>query len=96
MSGGIDQVMRRREQLIAQCESQRSDLAVYVDGLDTPIRLVDRALGVLRYLRGHPVVLGASVAAIAVVQRRGLLKWGQRAFVAWRAWRALRGQRSAI
>jgi hypothetical protein len=96
VSVGVDEIMRRREQLIAQCESQRSDIAMYVGGLDTPIRLADRALRVWQYLRDHPLALGASIVALAVAQRRGFLKWAQRAFVVWRTWRSLRGYRNAI
>jgi hypothetical protein len=88
--------MRRRGELIAQCEFQRSDIAMHVGGLDTPIRLADRVLRVCGYLREHPFVLGAVIVALAVARRRGFLKWGQRAFVVWRTWRAFRGHRNAI
>ena len=95
MSGGAD-LARRREQLIAQCEAQRADIASHVGALGGPIRLADRILNAINYLRRHPLALSASVAALAVAQRRGLLKWGQRALLVWRAWRALRAGRNAF
>jgi hypothetical protein len=110
VSGGADEILRKREALIEQCELQRVDIAVHVGGLHTPIAIADRGLGVVRFLRGHPMVLGAAVAAITamrgrglwirkqreMVPRSGLLKWGQRGLVAWRAWRAWRGHRSPV
>jgi hypothetical protein len=103
----MEALLRRREQLIEQCEAQRSAIAAHVGGLDKPIALADRVLGGVRYLRSHPLLLGTATAAIvalrgrglwkwgrhAVAQRGVLLKWGQRGILAWRAWRALRGRR---
>ena len=53
----------------------------------------DRVALLFGYIRKYPVVAAASAAFIAVSQRRGLLKWGQRALVMWRAWSALRSRR---
>lgn len=96
MSADAAELQRRREMLIAQCDAQRADVARYVGGLATPVRIADRVANVLHYLRRHPLAAGASAVTLLVTQRRGLLKWGQRAFVAWRAWRAWRGRRDAI
>jgi hypothetical protein len=77
----------KRERLLAQCAAQRDELAALMRQLDGPIRLADRGIAGVRYLRDHPVALGALVAVLAVVKRRGLWKWVRRGFVAWRAYR---------
>lgn len=89
-----DELLRRRAALVLECASQREHIAAHRAGLATPIRIVDGALQVTAYLRSHPLVLGAAVAAAVVAQRRGALKWGQRALVAWRIWQSWRSGRT--
>jgi hypothetical protein len=40
--------------------------------------------------------MGASVAALVVAQRRGMLKWGKRALVVWRFWQTWRSGRGQL
>jgi len=96
VSSSGSELEQRRAALIAQCAAQRGEIAAHVRGLTTPLRVADRLGDALAYLRKHPVLVGASVAALAVTQRRGIVKWGQRAFVAWRAWNALRSRRGVF
>jgi YqjK-like protein len=91
-----DELLCRRAALVVECETQRHQVAAHRASLATPLRVADGALKVAAYLRTHPVAMGASVAALFVAQRRGMLKWGKRALVAWRfwqTWRSGRGQR---
>jgi hypothetical protein len=81
-------IMHERERLLALCAVQRDDLAAAVRQLDGPIKIADHGFAGARYLRDHPLVLGAVVAVIAVLRRRGPWKWAQRGFIAWRAYRA--------
>ena len=37
-----EELLRGREALIAQCETQRAELALHVGALGTPIRIADR------------------------------------------------------
>jgi hypothetical protein len=106
----MDELLRRREQLVELCESQRVGIAVHVGGLARPIAIADRAFSVVQYLRSHPLLLGTAVATMVVMRRVGLLKWGKRAvahrstlvkwgelgLVAWRGWRALRNRRASV
>lgn len=96
MSARGRELEQRRSALIAQCAAQRAGIAAHVRGLAAPLRMADKVGHVLGYLRKHPVMVGASVAALAVTQRRGIVKWGQRAFVVWRAWNALRSRRGVL
>ena len=82
--------LRNRERLLARCAAQRDELAALTRQLDGPIRIADRGIAGVHYLRAHPVVAGGVVALLAAMQRRNLLKWAQRGFVAWRAYRAFR------
>ena len=81
-------MVRKRERLLASCDAQRDDLAMLAQELAGPLKVADRAIAGVHYLRAHPLVLGAAVAALAVVQRRGWWKWAQRGFMAWRAYHA--------
>jgi hypothetical protein len=87
--GPINELMLKRERLLALCAAQRDDLAALTQPLAGPLQLADRAIAGVRYLRDHPLVLGAAVAVLAVVRPRGTWKWAKRGFAAWRVYRAL-------
>jgi YqjK-like protein len=78
----------KRARLLARCATQRDDLTVLIRQLDGPIKVADRGIAGVRYLRDHPLVLGAVVALFAVIRGRGPWKWAQRGLIAWRAYRA--------
>ena len=84
------ELMRQRERLLARCEAQRIEIAALALRWEKPLSLADRAIAGINYLRGHPVVLGALVAVLAVVQRRGWWSWVRRGFVLWRSYIAFR------
>jgi len=69
-------LLRGREALIAQCETQRAELALHVGALGTPIRIADRIANLMRYLRSHPVALGASAVLIGRPYLYGLAVGG--------------------
>lgn len=96
MSARSDELEQRRAALIAQCSVQRAEIAAHTRGLAGPMRVADRLSNALGYVRRHPLVFGASIATFAVTQRRGIVKWGQRALLAWRAWNALRSRRGVF
>jgi hypothetical protein len=61
-----------------------------VVALDGPLKIADRGISVVRYFRQRPLALGALAAVLTASRGRGLWKWGQRGFLAWRAYRAMR------
>lgn len=67
--------VRRREALIARCEVQRRQIAEAAQPLKSASHVVDRALGIARYLRGHPLLVGVAVAAAVIASRGRLLRW---------------------
>lgn len=90
MDSALIDVLRERERLLARIEQQRSAVAVSVAGLATPLALVDRAVGVCRYLRAHPLAAGVMVAAIVALRARLALRWLVRGLGLWRMGRQLR------
>jgi hypothetical protein len=81
-------ILQKRERLLALCAAQRDELGRLTQQLDGVIKVADRGIAGVRYLRKHPVACGVVVGLFAVIQRRGMLKWTQRALIAWRAYRA--------
>ena len=86
----IIDIMVRRERLLAQCAAQRDDLAVLAQRLEVPLKVADRVVAGVHYLRRHPVALGAAVALFAAIERRHLWTCVRRGFVVWRAYRVFR------
>jgi hypothetical protein len=94
--GQMFELMRQRERLLARCDAQRAEIAALVPQWEGPLRIADRVVAVINYLRHHPATLGVLVAALAIVQRRGWWGWAQRGFVLWRTYRAFRNSRSKL
>lgn len=94
--GRMLEIMRQRGQLLAQCGVQRAELATITRRSEGAIKVVDRVLGAVNYLRSHPVVIGVVVALLVVFQRRALWGWARRGFVLWRAYRAIAKSRSFV
>lgn len=89
MSEGLERVLRERQDLLARIAAQRTELAGIVSGLDGPAAIVDRGVGVLRYLRSRPVVVGAIVAALAAWRGRGVVSLATRGFGLWQVARRM-------
>jgi len=83
------EVARRKERLIARAARERAQIAAATRRWEQPLGVVDQALAAGRYLRAHPLLLVALVAAVVALQRRNLLRWAGRGFTAWRTWRVL-------
>jgi hypothetical protein len=94
MSPLARELAHRREALIAQCEAQRLKIAEISPPLKSAAQVVDRALGIARYVRRHPLLVGVVVAVAMIVSRGRLLRWFGLALpmvsVGLRAGRALR------
>ena len=92
MNGMQDQLIeiaRRKERLIARAASQREAIGASFRQLQGPIGVVDRGLEIARFLRGHPLLVAAVIAAVVAFRRRGLVSVAGRALSVWRVWRAI-------
>lgn len=84
------EIARRRERLIARASAQRAAIAGTFHELEAPAAIADRALGVVRFLRLHPLVTAAAVAAAALALReQGVLSLAGRVVAVWRLWRSV-------
>ena len=85
----IELLEHRRAVLVAQAAEQRAALAAAFEPWRAPIAVVDRGVEAVRFLKRYPAILAAAAAVVAILKPRRAWQWGQRAFVVWRAWRAL-------
>ena len=86
MNKQMHEVMQRRGELLASIAAQREQVAQIGTRWQTPLALADQGLAVVRFLRSRPVLV-ASVVALFVIRRRGvigLMKSG------WRMWKGYR------
>jgi hypothetical protein len=88
-------ILREREWLLMRCQAQRLELAQTIDQLQGPLTAVDRAIAGINYLRSHPLVLGAAVALLLVIRRRGWWGWLRRGYLLWRAYRTIASPNTA-
>src|SRR5262245_53023551 len=86
----LDDIIRRKQRLIERCAVQRFAIASAIRELERPIAVADRVLTMTKFLRSHPILVGAAVAAFMVARRRtsivGLLARG---VSVWRLWRRM-------
>lgn len=83
------EIALRKGRLIARAEAQRAAIGQSVVQLRGPIEIADRGLAAARFLRAHPVLVAAAVAAVVALRGRGLLSLAGRAFSVWRLWRTV-------
>src|SRR5262245_35189800 len=90
------ELARRKERLIASIAGQRATLADTIRELRGPIAVVDRLVAAMHYLRAHPVLVAAVVAAAVALRRRSV--WGllTRGLAAWRIWRSFAPWRGRV
>lgn len=80
------EVMQRRQALLAKIAGQRQDLADAAQRWQPALALADQTVAVVHFVRRNALVVGG-LAALALVRRNGvavLVKGG------WRAWKAYR------
>jgi len=87
----IAEIRARRERLIAEAARQRRNVAARYVSLRGPASVVASGLNVIDWLRQHPLVIGAAVAAVVVVRPRRALSLAARGVFLWRALRTIRG-----
>ncbi|MDR3054985.1 MAG: YqjK-like family protein [Zoogloeaceae bacterium] len=91
MNSRLLELREQRGLLRARCESQREAFAnthgaVFARVCD----VADKAQAGARWLKRHPSVVGVAAALLVIRKPIRLWRWGRRAYMAWRGWRALR------
>jgi hypothetical protein len=69
----LQKIARRREHLVSRAAAQRAVIAGTFHEWQGPIGIVDRVLGVVRFLRAHPVLSAAAVIAALAFRGGGLV-----------------------
>ncbi len=86
MNERVLELRQRRGELLARIEVQRGQLAEIAASWEGPLALADRGVAILRFLRGHPLLV-AGAAALVVLRRRGVAGVFSRAWQVWRGYR---------
>lgn len=90
----------RRGQLIERIAAQRASLGQRVQPVRRSLKVADHVRAVVRsgasYVKNHLGTTAAVITVLVALKPRRAWRWGRRAFVAWRTWRALREQVEAL
>ena len=79
----------KKQRLQIRSAALRDEFCAYAAGWMPAFALADRGRAALRWLRRHPVVPVAVLAAFLTARPRTALRWAQRGFIAWQALRKL-------
>jgi hypothetical protein len=80
----------RRARLLAQAQQERELLVGTLERLSPALRLADRAVETVHYLRTHPHWVAIAVVLAVILKPRRALRLASRAWVGWRALRSAR------
>lgn len=82
------ELRQQRGELLARIAVQRGQVGEMVSRCEVPLALADQGLAALRFLRGHPLLVGG-VAALLVWRRKGLVGLFRRSWLLWKGYRYL-------
>jgi hypothetical protein len=80
------ELRQRRGELLARIDVQRGQLAEIASSWEGPLSLADHGVSIVRFLRGHPLLV-AGVVAFVVQRRRGVAGLFKRALQVWKGYR---------
>jgi hypothetical protein len=83
MKKRLAEIASNRQRLLEEIESQREEMAAIAQLWEKPLALADAAVGVLRFLRKHPVWVSAGVAMLLAGRGQGVFD------LARKGWRLL-------
>jgi hypothetical protein len=89
MPDRLAQIHARRLRLVARAEVQRDQIAHDVAALGPAVRVVDRGVAAVTWLRANPGVLVIGAGVMLVLRPRRTLRWSLRAFSVWQAYRRI-------
>ena len=72
----------RKQALLHQLDSQRTELRMALEEWQAPLSTVDKGLNAARYLN-HPALL-AGLALVATIGQHGMLAWVKRGWWLWK------------
>lgn len=96
MSPHLLELATRHGALKAEIDQQRRTLARQAEPLAAALEKGDSVLKGVDWLKHHPAAVAAAVAIVVLAKPRRAWRWGQRGFLLWRGWRALRNSLSGV
>ena len=90
-SDRLSEIAHRREQLSARAAAQRAAIAGTFHEWRKPLGAADRVSRVVSYLRAHPLLYAAAVAALVAFPRGRLVALAGRGIAVWRLWQTVAG-----
>lgn len=69
----LEELQRRRSEIIEKIEAQRLELAEIAQHLKAPLSMVDKGMTAVRFIRQHPALTGGGVLALWGLRRHGVL-----------------------
>jgi hypothetical protein len=84
MSEKLTRLAERRAAIVAKAARQRETLAEATRVWRRPLSWVDRGASLLGHITRHPLLMAGSLATVVALRPYFLIRWGQRAWVAWR------------
>jgi hypothetical protein len=88
MNERMPAIMQRRGELLARIAAQREQVAGAGARWQAPLALADQGLAVARFLRARPVLV-ATLAALLVIRRRGVMGLIGGGWKVWKGYRYL-------
>jgi hypothetical protein len=77
------QLVDKRERLVAQISAQRVTLAQNLEPWVMPLTLVGQGMSLLRCIRRNPALIAGIVVLTVVIKPQYILKWLGRGWVTW-------------
>jgi len=90
MNSRLLELAIRHGALKARIDAQRLQLARHVVPLEKALAVGDRALEGVDWLKHHPAVVGAAVAAVVIARPKRAWRWARRGIFVWRGWQTLK------
>ena len=91
MNSRLEELARRRADLVARSDSQRAQLTYYYQQLEGPLKVTEATLGLANALRRAPLFVTGLAAVLLRTPWRRLARIPK---LAWRGWKILRFVRS--
>lgn len=91
MNSAAFELALKKQRLQIAGDGLRAEFGAYAARLAPACGGADHVVAGARWLRRHPQALVAAGVALAVIRPKPAWRWTRRAFVAWQAWRKLRG-----
>jgi hypothetical protein len=88
-SGQLAEIARHREQMRARAAAQRAAIGATFKQWERPLGATDRVLTVVRFVRSHPLLLAAAMAALVALPRGRLVSLVGHGIAGWRLWQSV-------